>query len=145
MTKGMIAVRHQRTAVEEIVSRSIIDNRLKTCEGGSMTEQEWADRGQPFEEGDHHEFTIDVNLANSTQVLIEDQDEQLALAIKIQIDNGVPVLHIGSGTTQYQLNVAAVDGQLLISTPENIEFETAPVTRHVSNGMLSLITQLKED
>jgi hypothetical protein len=88
---------------------------------GNRLMQDWKIPEQclgDMEEGDQSDYFLSYNIANQSFLDVFDSKNKSVLGVTLEINNGVPTVHLSTGGDNMLLHIHCVDNKLIL-TPED--------------------------
>lgn len=89
--------------------------------------------------GDDRQYTVNVNLSNQSRFDIFDNKGEPCFGMIVEINHGVPAVHLDIDGGDSTLHIHAVNGGLVLTPDEKDRiFESAEINRYSYNDQSSL-------
>ena len=134
---GQSVTQAQITALREQIRKQKVDEPQQ----GTIRISDWRVEADPgsLEPDDERPYCLEFQLGNQSYFTVTDSHNETKLEMVLEINQGVPALHLSPGAGDTVLHVHSVDSALVL-TPDSIynRFETAEMNRYSYNDSRSL-------
>jgi hypothetical protein len=131
-----------RTALQGLLSnKALADGQSQTLEF-SMTDWRVSERTDVEVDGDEKPYKVSASIGNQSSLEFMDENGDPCFGLMIEINHGVPALHIDIDGGSSTLHIHAANGGLVL-TPDSLDkrFEQAEINRFSYDNKNSLFIQ----
>lgn len=131
-SKVVTSLQVELSRVEMLGSESVTVSR-------TITDWKISDRREPVEEPDDdvpHKLTAIIG--NQIYIDVEKDEDNYRLGVIIEIDKGVPTVHIATEEDSNIIHIHCVDHNLIITPSSDVQFSNADVDKFSYNSNTSL-------